>query len=1338
MKRFVALTCILAAAAVDHAAGAVTNSFGWENGATIIGAFGNLADPLNVASNRVGTVLPHGGSGMLQITEAPHGGTPQAYVAYIENLQEGDLVTGRFWGYDDTPSSSPSMRIWGHYATNGNAGSYTASAGGNNTYTSGIGWEQTEHTWTVPAGEEALVVEVRLYSSPATDAAGRTDYWVDDIEVIAPAHATVTFPQPVVLTIDSPADESEVRYDTAFARVHVTASSLVGALDYINETLDTTQRVAATEAAILLAEGTNLLTVAGSTAWGETVSDRIMVVRDARSDRHIALAAVGTIGLANGAEIVAFDAASRMAYVTTPASGLMKVDLTNPAQPLFTGAVLTNELINSVAVHDGLVAVAVESGSSAPGQVVFLDAATGAESNRVTVGIQPDNLVFSPDGSRVVTADEAETGDHPDYGPGSISVIDLAAGVSNATVTILDFTAFDAQTNALREAGVRIFPGRLPSLDFEPECVAVSPDGRQAFVTLQENNAFAIVDLTIPAITEIVPLGLKDWSLPENTLDASDRDGGINMANYPVFGLYMPDMIASFVVGGKTYYVTANEGDSRDYLDEDEERVKKLTLDPVVFPNAAELQRDEVLGRLKVTLVDSDPDQDGDVEILLAYGARSFSIWNDAGAQVYDSADNFESYLATERPELFNIDGDLSEFDMRSDDKGCEPEAVEIGVIDGVTYAFIGLERVGGIMVYNVTNPQNPSFVEFARYADDRAPEGMDFVAASDSPSGKPLLLVANEGSSTLTVYEIDLNDAAATTNGTPVTWLAQYGLTEADDALDADGDGLTTAQEFALSLHPRMYDTDGDLLPDGYEIANGLDTTKAATLFTDSDGDGQSDLIEHDYGTNPADSESWFVSRSSASNGSMVLNFHATAGHQYVVQESDDLEIWHNGAVVSGADEQVSITLPTTSAYHFFHVDGAVNKGAPVAKICIISDPHYMAPSLLETNENSHFQTYLAHDRKLIEESHAIMVATVDAIIAERPDVLLVSGDMTKDGEWVSHQAVSNFFAQIEAAGIAVLVCPGNHDINNTNSVKYVGFDSVEATPSITPEQYVVNYRHCGYDEAISRDAASLSFVAEPVEGLWIMSVDSSLYIPTQVTAGEVSAATLGWMKGVMAEAAASNKTVLAMMHHGVVPHYTYQPLLFSEYLLNNHQEVAEALVEGGVGAVFTGHYHANDVVKYSSTNSFGALFDIETGSTVTWPCPYRVIFLTADGVLNVGTKRIEQVDGFDDFQGYAENYLQSGLMVVSEQMLIHQYGIEPASAAALAPAMTETFMAHYAGDEGTPGAYTQQVMSSLLSSTNATEQLFGVVMQSIWNDPAPADNNVILNIRTGGAVAK
>lgn len=289
-------------------------------------------------------------------------------------------------------------------------------------------------------------------------------------------------------------------------------------------------------------------------------------------------------------------------------------------------------------------------------------------------------------------------------------------------------------------------------------------------IAVINDNDFQVAGITIDPTTgtftpdpnaEPIKLGLIKTN--PNGLDASDRDGGINIKNQPVLGMYQPDAIASFVVNGQTYLIIANEGDARDYDGFTEEaRVKDLTLDPIAFPNAKALQADPVLGRLIVTNTQGDTDGDGDYDKLYAFGARSFSILDAKGNLIYDSADDFEQITAALVPSLFNSNGTPNTFDTRSDNKGPEPEGVTTGVINGRTYAFIGLERTGGIMVYDVSNPSAPTFVQYINYNSaagfepgaDVAPEGVLFIPAADSPTGRPLVVVTNEESGTTTLFE--------------------------------------------------------------------------------------------------------------------------------------------------------------------------------------------------------------------------------------------------------------------------------------------------------------------------------------------------------------------------------------------------------------------------------------------------------------------------------------------------------------------------------------------------------------------------------------------------------
>ena len=444
----------------------------------------------------------------------------------------------------------------------------------------------------------------------------------------------------------------------------------------------------------------------------------------------------------SAAEINAFDPGSDRLFVINSSSVTIDIlDLSDPSNPTLISeidAIAFGAAANSVAVKNGVVAVAIASDPETdPGKVVFFDV-DGNVTGEVTVGALPDSLTFTPDGTQVLVANEGQPGDEVDP-EGSISIIN----VSDLSVRTASFTDFKGQEETLRADGVRIFPGVSAANDFEPEYIAVSPDGTTAYVTLQENNAVAVVDIATATVTEIQPLGVKNHALAGNGLDGSDRDEAINIQPRPVFGLYMPDAIATYTVNGQTYYVTANEGDARD----EDTRISDLVLDPTAFPNAAELQDDAVLGRLDASTVDGDTDGDGDYDQLFTYGSRSFSIFDSSGTLVFDSGDDFEQITAQQLPNDFNANNDENDsFDNRSDNKGPEPEGVAVGEVDGRTYAFVGLERISGIMVYDITNPANSTFVQYinnrdfsgdaaAGSAGDLGPEGITFISAADSPT---------------------------------------------------------------------------------------------------------------------------------------------------------------------------------------------------------------------------------------------------------------------------------------------------------------------------------------------------------------------------------------------------------------------------------------------------------------------------------------------------------------------------------------------------------------------------------------------------------------------------
>lgn len=508
-----------------------------------------------------------------------------------------------------------------------------------------------------------------------------------------------------------------------------------------------------------------------------TITSQDIIIRE---NNCSFLRKVGTATSTNGAEIPTYDPISNRIFVVAGTT-VEYYTLSNTGVPTLNGTIAlgfvppagTTAIPNSVSVRNGIVAVAyaIQNTSSLAqeqGRVGFYNSTTGAFINVVQVGYLPDMLIFSTDGTKVLTADEGEPnsyGQGNSFDPeGSVSIINISNGVENATVQIAGFTTFNSQITTLRDAGVRIFgPGATVAQDLEPEYIAFSSDGLSAFVTLQENNAFAVLDITNATITQIIPLGRKDYNLPGNGIDASDRDltassGIINIQNWPVSGLYQPDALASYTVGGQTYYVTANEGDARAYTGFSEEiRVGAggYALDPTIFPNANDLKLNNNLGRLQVTSATGDTDMDGDYDRIDVYGARSFSIWNATGSLVFDSGDQFEQMTAEKSPATFNSEGSSANFDTRSDNKGPEPEGVTIGYINDVPYAFIGIERSGDIMVYNVSNPISPVFVQYINTPQDLALEGLTFVSKENSPTKKPLLITASEVSLTVTVYEV-------------------------------------------------------------------------------------------------------------------------------------------------------------------------------------------------------------------------------------------------------------------------------------------------------------------------------------------------------------------------------------------------------------------------------------------------------------------------------------------------------------------------------------------------------------------------------------------------------
>ncbi len=477
---------------------------------------------------------------------------------------------------------------------------------------------------------------------------------------------------------------------------------------------------------------------------------------------------------ASAAEIAAYDPGSKRLFVVNGEKDRIDVlDIADPAAPKNAGVVdlsAYGATPNSVALNNGIAAAAVTNkNAQAPGAVVFFAAADLKVISAVKVGPMPDMVTFTPDGRYVLTADEGEPDVKYKKDPeGSVSIIDVSAGFAAPSVNQATFSTFtwDKLTGvAPMKKGVAF------AQDAEPEYIAVSADSKIAYVGLQEVNAVAVVDIASATVTGVKGLGFKDWS--KSALDLADRDSAVDIKPWPVLGVYMPDAIAAFVArDGQTYLLTANEGDSKDFTElggsfSNEARVGDLTLDPKLVAKATAAGGANFGGRLKVLKDQGDTDKDGDYDALYAFGARSISIWDANVNLVYDSGDALEHETARAHGfKGFNTSHTDNVSDGRSDDKGPEPEGAAIGVVDGRTYAFVGLERVSGIAVFDITDPKAASLVAYhnSRNFDlapsvdpsgDHGPEGVLFIPAGGSPTGAPLLVVSNEIASTTRIYAI-------------------------------------------------------------------------------------------------------------------------------------------------------------------------------------------------------------------------------------------------------------------------------------------------------------------------------------------------------------------------------------------------------------------------------------------------------------------------------------------------------------------------------------------------------------------------------------------------------
>lgn len=571
----------------------------------------------------------------------------------------------------------------------------------------------------------------------------------------------------------------------------------------------------------------------GSAQTGSAVEGNVQAVRLKQIGRYATGEALG------GAEIVSYQSGENRLFVVNSNAGQVEVlDLADPSSPSQDTVLEASELVasdgsavesvggtNSVDVRGGIVAAAIEADPATDdGAVAFYDAVSLEFLSAVSVGPLPDKVTIGPDGNYVAVANEGEPGDETDPS-GSVSVIDIADGVESASASTATFTEYNGQEASLREEGVHIVSQSDEPATFsqsvEPEFVTISPDAESAYVSLQENNAIATIDLESASVERVDGLGFKDFSLPGNELDTSDADG-ISLQSWPLSGMYQPDAIDVYEIAGQTFVVTANEGDAKDFevgilgdLDLDPDGFE-LTENPYV-DTVEELQQPENLGNMEVNEAAmaefADDDGDGVYSDIYAIGTRSFSVWQptaDGLQLVFDSENEFEQHFAEQYPAGH----------VNTVESGPETESIELGQVGNRTFAFVGQEKGSALMTYDVTAPGNPEYVQMSVNRDysvseddlaaaaeedpdgdnparagDFGPEGVNFVPAADSPVANPLVCVGYEVSGTVGVFEVVPKMSTTATGSTGSESSESLDEAATQSAVETDDSSATSEQ---------------------------------------------------------------------------------------------------------------------------------------------------------------------------------------------------------------------------------------------------------------------------------------------------------------------------------------------------------------------------------------------------------------------------------------------------------------------------------------------------------------------------------------------------------------
>lgn len=404
-----------------------------------------------------------------------------------------------------------------------------------------------------------------------------------------------------------------------------------------------------------------------------------------------------------------------------------------------------------------------------------------------------------------------------------------------------------------------------------------------------------------------------------------------------------------------------------------------------------------------------------------------------------------------------------------------------------------------------------------------------------------------------------------------------------------------------------------------------------------------------------------------------------------------------------------------------------------PDTTFFVLSDPHIYDTSL--GTEGAAFKDYLSKDRKLLVLSDEIIGAATNLVAGQNSDFVLVCGDLTKDGEIVCHKKMVKHLKTLKNSGKKIFIIPGNHDLDNANSVKFQG-STTTPVPGAGPEEFKTLYHDFGFKDAIVQDDDSLSYIAEPVKGLRLFALDSCRWKENRpdhqpVTGGAFSQKTLQWIEKQLIAAKQDGKAVLVFMHHGIMEHYSANEKFYENYIVKDHKIVSSLFASYGVPLVFTGHFHAQDITKRSLKDTGRFVFDVETGSLATAPCPFRRVQISKGRKALINSSFIKSIPSLgDDFEEYAKQYVFDGTKVLVNTKL-DKYMVSKDQQELINHQVSSAYTAHLRGDELKPSTIIDSKGFGLWLKFVAWMQ--EDLIDGWWTDLAPKDNNITIDLETG-----